>query len=66
MLGPDDLDPELATLYNEKSIMLVEPEILRASAIAASVESGGRRYWYGSLRCRAGIHTIGPEAKAGR
>jgi hypothetical protein len=66
LLGPDDLDPELATLCDGQPIVLVEPESLRAPATARSIESGTRRYWYGVLRSRGEIQNIHPEATAKR
>ncbi len=66
LLGPDDLDPDLATLSDGQPIMLIEPENLRAPATARSIMSGGRRYWYGILQSRSDIQNVHWRAAADR
>lgn len=62
LLGPADVDPDLEALCEGDRILMVEPESLSAEGTAHSVESGGRRYWYGVLTSRSDIRNIHPEA----
>jgi hypothetical protein len=64
LLGPEDVDPDLMALCDGERILMVEPENLSAEGIAHSVESAGRRYWYGVLTSRSDIHNIHREATA--
>lgn len=66
LLGAADVDPDLEALCEGDRIVMVEPESLCAEGTAHSVESGGRRYWYGVLASQSDIRNIHPEASAQR
>jgi hypothetical protein len=60
-LGREDYSPALDELKDGERLMLVMPGELYAPGIARSIDSQGKRYWFGVIESRTAIHELAPD-----